>query len=72
MCPSRPHTEMETLYLFQDFFLHLDQHVVVFDLQPLQIEILSPQGMEWALFWVEKHHVSYLTINLNYSLWVKK
>lgn len=20
MCPSRPHTEMETLYLFQDFF----------------------------------------------------
>lgn len=39
MCPSRSNTEMEILYLFLEFLLHLDQHVFIFDLQPLQTEM---------------------------------
>lgn len=72
MCPSRTRREMEELpHIYSWKVLHLDQHVSIFDFQPLQIEILAPQEMEWALFWVEKHCFSHWTLSVNYSVWVK-
>ena len=46
MCLSRPNTEVEILYLFLEFLLHLNQYVFIFDLQPLQIEIWPQNGRE--------------------------
>lgn len=47
MCPSRARREMEVLpHIYSWKVLHLDQHVSIFDFQPLQIEILAPQETE--------------------------